>query len=139
MAGSLWDSDSDVTQNAHNQRNGNTMNYLAWLLVTTSMGPLLAETKPVVYERFEKAAAVTPHRGVTWVEDVVGYGIFGAAEAVKQDSWPAGHEWHGDVAYPFVDNVLGGHAAKMSCRRSRPMAESRQVPEKEPLISANER
>jgi hypothetical protein len=41
-----------------------------------------------------------------------GYGVFGAAEATAQDTWPAGHEWHGVVAYPFVDNVLGGRAAQ---------------------------
>lgn len=40
-----------------------------------------------------------------------GYGVFGAADAVQQDVWPAGHEWHGTRAYPLVDEVLGGHAA----------------------------
>ena len=35
----------------------------------------------------------------------------GAEEAARQDIWPAGHEWHGVVAYPLVDQVLGGHAA----------------------------
>jgi hypothetical protein len=41
-----------------------------------------------------------------------GYKVFGAEEAVAQDTWPAGHEWHGAVAYGFVDKVLGGHAAQ---------------------------
>jgi len=41
-----------------------------------------------------------------------GYKVFGAEEAVAQDIWPAGHEWHGAMAYPTVDKVLGGHAAK---------------------------
>ncbi|MCR4414124.1 MAG: acetylxylan esterase [Thermoguttaceae bacterium] len=40
-----------------------------------------------------------------------GYQVFGAAEAVAQDIWDAGHEWHGAMAYPFVDKVLGGNAA----------------------------
>ena len=39
-----------------------------------------------------------------------GYKVFGAEEAVAQDVWPAGHEWHGAVAYGFVDKVLGGRA-----------------------------
>lgn len=41
-----------------------------------------------------------------------GYKVFGAEDAARQDIWPAGHEWHGVVAYPVVDRVLGGHAAK---------------------------
>ena len=40
-----------------------------------------------------------------------GYNIFGAEDAVTQDIWPAGHEWHGAKAYPFVDKILGGRAA----------------------------
>lgn len=40
-----------------------------------------------------------------------GYKVFGAEEAVAQDVWDAGHEWHGDLAYPFVDKVLRGNAA----------------------------
>ncbi len=42
-----------------------------------------------------------------------GYKVFGAEDAVQQDVWPAGHEWHGVVAYPFVDKVLGGNAASV--------------------------
>jgi len=41
-----------------------------------------------------------------------GFRVFGAEEAVTQDTWPAGHEWHGAMAYPLVDEVLGGHAAE---------------------------
>lgn len=41
-----------------------------------------------------------------------GYNVFGAEGAVAQDVWRAGHEWHGAIAYPTVDRVLGGHAAK---------------------------
>lgn len=42
-----------------------------------------------------------------------GYQVFGAAAAdVQQDTWVAGHEWHGKQAYPLVDRVLGGHAAR---------------------------
>ena len=42
-----------------------------------------------------------------------GYKIFSAEEAVAQDVWSAGHEWHGVMAYPLVDKVLGGDAAKV--------------------------
>lgn len=41
-----------------------------------------------------------------------GYKVFGAAEAVAQDIWDAGHEWHGAMAYPFVDRILGASAAQ---------------------------
>lgn len=40
-----------------------------------------------------------------------GYRLFGAETKVRQDIWPAGHQWHGTVAYPFIDAVLHGHAA----------------------------
>ena len=42
-----------------------------------------------------------------------GYKVFDAEEAALQDVWPAGHEWHGVVAYPLVDKLLGGHAAEV--------------------------
>ena len=42
-----------------------------------------------------------------------GYKVFGAEDAASQDVWPAGHEWHGVVAYPLVDEVLGGRAAEV--------------------------
>jgi len=41
-----------------------------------------------------------------------GYRVFGEEDNVQQDTWPAGHEWHGAMAYPFIDRVLGGRAAK---------------------------
>jgi hypothetical protein len=41
-----------------------------------------------------------------------GYRTFGAEQAAVQDVWPAGHEWHGTMAYPAVDRVLGGRAAR---------------------------
>jgi pimeloyl-ACP methyl ester carboxylesterase len=39
-----------------------------------------------------------------------GYQVFGAGDAVRQDVFPGVHEWHGAVAYRFVDGVLGGRA-----------------------------
>ncbi len=40
-----------------------------------------------------------------------GYRVFGAEDKVRQDVWPARHEWHGTMAYPWVDKILGGHSA----------------------------
>ena len=37
-----------------------------------------------------------------------GYGVFGAKDVVSQDTWNAGHEWHGELAYPMMDGVLKG-------------------------------
>ena len=39
-----------------------------------------------------------------------GYAVFGAKDAVSQDTWDAGHEWHGELAYPMIDEVLQGNA-----------------------------
>ena len=41
-----------------------------------------------------------------------GYKVFGAGDAVRHDVFPGVHEWHGEQAYPFVDQALDGHAAK---------------------------
>jgi hypothetical protein len=38
-----------------------------------------------------------------------GYAVFGAEDAVWQDIWDAGHEWHGELAYPIMDAVLKGN------------------------------
>ena len=39
-----------------------------------------------------------------------GYAVFGAKDVVSQDTWDAGHEWHGELAYPMLDEVLKGNA-----------------------------
>ena len=38
-----------------------------------------------------------------------GYTVFDAKNVVSQDTWDAGHEWHGELAYPMMDQVLGGN------------------------------
>ena len=38
-----------------------------------------------------------------------GYGVFGAKDDVAQDTWDAGHEWHGELAYPMMDRSLKGN------------------------------
>ena len=47
-----------------------------------------------------------------------GYGVFGAKDAVSQDTWNAGHEWHGELAYPMMDEVLKGNATTVYQKKS---------------------
>lgn len=43
-----------------------------------------------------------------------GYQLFGAADQVQQDVWPAGHQWHGAESFPFLDQHLGGNSSTPS-------------------------
>jgi len=73
---------------------------------------LLIAPRPVLFESAEQDGCFPirfTKEGFARVR--AGYRVFGAEDAVAQDTWPAGHEWHGALAYPFVDKVLGGHAA----------------------------
>ena len=74
---------------------------------------LLLAPRPVLFESAEQDGCFPikfTRQGFARVR--AGYRVFGAAEnSVQQDTWPSGHEWHGQVAYPFVDKVLGGQAA----------------------------
>ncbi|MHB8860823.1 MAG: LamG-like jellyroll fold domain-containing protein [Pirellulaceae bacterium] len=70
--------------------------------------PLLLESA----ERDECFPIAFTRQGFTRLR--AGYCVFGAAEGVQQDIWPAGHEWHGEVAYPFIDKALGGRAAAVA-------------------------
>ena len=74
---------------------------------------LLIAPRPVVFESAAEDGCFPiryTREGCARVK--AGYKVFGAEGAVVQDVWPAGHEWHGPVAYPVVDGVLGGRAAK---------------------------
>lgn len=51
-----------------------------------------------------------------------GYKVFGAGDAVAQDIWDAGHEWHGAMAYSFMDRILGPSAAQPPESRGSPPA-----------------
>jgi len=75
---------------------------------------LLIAPRPVVFE----SAELDPCFPIRYTREgfariKAGYKVFGAEDAVAQDVWPAGHEWHGALAYPAVDKVLGGRAAKL--------------------------
>ncbi|MCL2622478.1 MAG: hypothetical protein FWD31_02330 [Planctomycetaceae bacterium] len=48
-----------------------------------------------------------------------GYAVFGAKDAVSQDTWDAGHEWHGELAYPMIDEVLQGSARAVYREKNR--------------------
>jgi len=73
---------------------------------------LLIAPRPVLFESAEQDGCFPVRftkEGFARIR--AGYKVFGAEDAVAQDIWPAGHEWHGVLAYPFVDKVLGRHAA----------------------------
>ena len=74
---------------------------------------LLIAPRPVLFESAERDIYL-PIRfsrlGFTRIQ--AGYKIFGADEAARQDVFPGPHEWHGTLAYPMVDKVLGGRAAQ---------------------------
>lgn len=73
---------------------------------------LLIAPRPVLFESAEKDNCFPIHHcreGFARIK--TGYKLWGAEEAIAQDIWPAGHEWHGDLAYAFVDKALGGRAA----------------------------
>lgn len=73
---------------------------------------LLIAPRPVLFESAEFDPCF-PIRSTKdgYARIRAGYRVFGAEDACRQDVWPAGHEWHGVVAYPFVDKALGGWAA----------------------------
>jgi acetyl esterase/lipase len=74
---------------------------------------LLVAPRPVVFESAELDPCFPirfTRQGFQRIR--AGYKIFGNEGAAAQDIWRAGHEWHGVVAYPTVDKVLGGHAAR---------------------------
>jgi dienelactone hydrolase len=75
---------------------------------------LLIAPRPVLFESAEQDPCFPiryTREGFARIR--AGYAIFGAEEAVAQDTWQAGHEWHGVKAYPFVDRVLSGSAAEV--------------------------
>ena len=74
---------------------------------------LLIAPRPVLFESAEFDGCFPiryTKEGYTRIR--AGYKLFGAEEAARQDIWPSGHEWHGVMAYPLVDKVLGGRAAE---------------------------
>ena len=72
---------------------------------------LLIAPRPVLFESAEQDGCFPIRHTRAGFERIrAGYRVFGVEASAQQDTWPAGHEWHGVVAYPFVDKVLGGHS-----------------------------
>lgn len=74
---------------------------------------LLIAPRPVLFE----SAEYDPCFPIRYTKEGyarirAGYKVFVAEQAALQDVWPAGHEWHGVMAYPLADKVLGGRAAE---------------------------
>ena len=75
---------------------------------------LLIAPRPVLFESAEHDTCFPiRHTKEGYARIRSGYKVFEAEGAAIQDVWPAGHEWHGVVAYPLVDKVLGGRAAEV--------------------------
>jgi len=74
---------------------------------------LVIAPRPVVFESAEFDGCFPIRYTREGFERIrAGYKVFGAEDAVTQDVWPAGHEWHGAMAYPVIDKILGGRAAE---------------------------
>ncbi len=81
---------------------------------------LMVAPRPLLFESAESDSCFPlqfTKQGFARIQ--AGYRVFGAEENVRQDTWPAGHEWHGVKAYPFIDNALGGHASQLQRGRDR--------------------
>jgi hypothetical protein len=73
---------------------------------------LLIAPRPVLFESAERDVWIPiryAKQGYALI--LAGYKVFGAEEAARQDVFPGQHEWHGTMAYPMIDKVLGSHAA----------------------------
>ena len=75
---------------------------------------LLLAPRPVVFESSLRDQCFPIHHcrdGFARIR--TGYSVFGAKDLVSQDTWDAGHEWHGELAYPMIDEVLKGNATSV--------------------------
>ncbi|NQT53291.1 acetylxylan esterase [bacterium] len=74
---------------------------------------LLIAPRPLLCESAERDGCFpVAHTKKGFARIRAGYEVFGVEGAVRHDVFPGTHEWHGSVAYPFVDQTLGGHATK---------------------------
>lgn len=72
---------------------------------------LLIAPRPVLFESAEGDPYLPiGHSRVGFARIRAGYRVFDAEEACVQDVFPGNHAVHGNMAYPFIDKVLGGHA-----------------------------
>lgn len=83
-------------------------------LVDSAEINLLIAPRPVLFESAERDVWLPirySKEGYALVH--AGYKVFGAEEAARQDVFPGQHEWHGTMAYPMIDKVLGGRAEQV--------------------------
>jgi len=73
---------------------------------------LLIAPRPVLFENAERDIYIPiAYSKQAYARLVAGYKVFGAEAAIQQDVFPGQHEWHGKLAYPMIDKILGGSAA----------------------------
>lgn len=75
---------------------------------------LLIAPRPVCFESAESDPYLPvgqSREGFARIQ--AGYRVFGAEDVCSQDVFPGGHKVHGNLAFPLIDKVLGGHAAAM--------------------------
>jgi dienelactone hydrolase len=75
---------------------------------------ILIAPRPVVFEssRLDPCFPINYCReGYVRIRE--GYAVFGAQDDVWMDTWDAGHEWSGELAYPVMDAVLKGNAREI--------------------------
>ncbi|MCL2118630.1 MAG: hypothetical protein FWH27_09420 [Planctomycetaceae bacterium] len=81
---------------------------------------ILLAPRPVVFESSLRDPCFPIHHcrdGFAKIRN--GYAVFGAKDVVSQDTWDAGHEWHGELAYPMIDEVLKGNAISVYREKNR--------------------
>ena len=80
---------------------------------------LLIAPRPVLFESAERDVYLPiryTKQGYARIR--AGYTVFGAEEAAQQDVFPGQHEWHGTMAYPMIDKVLGSRAAQVQSKEN---------------------
>jgi len=73
---------------------------------------LLVAPRPVLFESAESDPCFLLRYTLEGFARIrAGYKVFGAEAACAHDVFPGGHMVHGKMAYPFLDQALGGQAA----------------------------
>jgi len=82
---------------------------------------LLIAPRPVVFESsLRDGCFPINHCRDGYARIRQGYAVFGAKDDAWQDIWDAGHEWHGELAYPMIDAVLQGNARGVYREKKKP-------------------
>jgi len=74
---------------------------------------LLIAPRPVLFESAENDGCFpVRYTKEGFARIRAGYKVLGAETAAAHDVFPGVHEWHGTLAFPFIDKALGGRAAQ---------------------------